>query len=130
RLVARAAAQQRGVVAARLVDDLADLVERDRPRAAEVVQARGASTQEVLEDAVEVVAVRRRAHLVVVERRRPAVTEARVDPVDGAGVAGGGRPHRARGGEGGGGGVGRQHFPRGPGPRLAVDRDPGGGGGR
>ena len=94
RRLPRTAVQQLRIVAPYAIDDLGNLIERDGPGAAEVKEAAGVAGQEKLKDAVQVVGVGAGADLIEVESCGPVVAEARLNPVDGAGMAIEARSHR------------------------------------
>ncbi len=110
------------IVAADAVDDLGDLKETQSPRAAGMVQAGPVTGQQCLEQPVHAVRVRRRANLVVVQRRGLRLFETRLDPVDGAGVTVGADAHRQRDPQDGRVGTAGQDQPLGLRHGLAVDR--------
>src|SRR5205814_1867716 len=95
-LQARTTLQELRIVIADAIDDLGDLIERARPRSPQVPDAGFVALQEALEDVIQIVAVGARAHLVEVQRRGPAGTEARLDPVDRPRMVIVARAHRQR----------------------------------
>ena len=92
----RAAHEQIRIVAADAVDDLCDLVERQRPRPAGVIHASQIARQHALVEPIQAIGVSRRANFVEVECCGPALLEPRLNPVDRTGVAVEADAHRQR----------------------------------